>query len=124
SVERVLERTLSIEGRARMDELRRGAMDDATRASVGAAAVRLRDTLPVIDRLPAGGIDALAAELRASPRFDLVVVDPLEMLAAGTREAAEETAAAVRSLKALAVDLECATVITAHLPVLAPREDP
>jgi replicative DNA helicase len=124
SVERVLERTLAIEGRARMDELQRGAIDEATRASVGAAAIRLRDSLPVIDRLPAGGIDALAEELQASPRLDLVIVDPLEMLATGRMTAAEELATAIRRLKALAVDLDCAILLTAHLPGLGPREDP
>ena len=86
--------------------------------------MRLRDTLPVIDRLPTGGVDALAEELRASPHFDLVVVDPLEMLGAGVRDAAEETAAAVRALKTLAIDLDVAIVVTAHLPGLGPREDP
>lgn len=124
SVDRVLERTLAIEGRARMDELRRGAMDDSTRASVGAAAVRLRESLPVIDRLPIGGVVALGEELRANPQFDLVMVDPLEMLAGGMRPAAEEMAAAVRALKTLAVDLDIAILITAHLPGLTPREDP
>ena len=124
SVERVLERTLAIEGRARMDELQRGTLDETTRASVGAAAIRLRDSLPVIDRLPAGGVDALAEELRASPRLDLVIVDPLEMLATGRMPAAEELATAIRRLKALAVDLDCAILVNAHLPGLAPREDP
>lgn len=124
SVERVLERTLAIEGRARMDDLQRGTLDDATRASVGAAAIRLRESLPVIDRLPAGGIEALAEELRASTRLDLVIVDPLEMLATGRMTAAEELATAVRRLKALAVDLDCAILVTAHLPGLGPREDP
>ena len=124
SVERVLERTLAIEGRARMDELQRGTLDEATRASVGAAAIRLRDSLPVIDRLPAGGTEALQEELRASPRLDLVIVDPLEMLATGRMTAAEELATAIRRLKVLAVDLDCAILVTAHLPGLGPREDP
>lgn len=124
SVERVLERTLAIEGRARMDELRRGTMDEATRASVGAAAVRLRESLPVIDRLPAGGLDALAEELRASPRFELIVLDPVEMLATGLLGSAEATAATIRGLKSLAIDLEAAILITAHLPGLTAREDP
>lgn len=124
SVERVLERTLAIEGRARMDELQRGTLDEATRASVGAVAIRLRESLPVIDRLPAGGIDAFAEELRASPRLDLVVVDPLEMLATGRLASAEELATAVRGLKTLAVDLGCALLVTSHLPGLTPREDP
>lgn len=124
SVERVLERILAIEGRARMDELQRGALDEGTRASVGAAAVRLRDSLPVIDRLPPGGVDTLAEELRHSGRLDLVVVDPLEMLASGRMTTAEELAGAVRRLKALALDLDAAVLMTTHLPHLAGREDP
>ncbi|MDQ6635183.1 MAG: AAA family ATPase, partial [Gemmatimonadota bacterium] len=42
-VERVLERALAIEGRTRIDDLRRGTLDEVTRAGVGAAAIRLRD---------------------------------------------------------------------------------
>src|SRR5215216_5418805 len=44
--ERIHERALAIEGRARVDDLRRGSLNDETRAQVGAAAVRLRDRLP------------------------------------------------------------------------------
>lgn len=124
SAERVLERTLAIEGRARMEDLQRGTLDEATRAGVGAAAIRLRESLPVIDRLPSGGVDALAAELRGSARLDLIVIDPLEMLATGRLESAEELATAVRRLKTLAVDLDCAVLATAHLPGLEPRDDP
>src|SRR5512142_825028 len=56
SGEMVVERALAIEGRTRIDDLRRGSMDEATRAGVGAAAIRLRDELPVIERVPAGGV--------------------------------------------------------------------
>src|SRR5881397_1831770 len=55
-VERVLERALAIEGRARIDDLRQGTLDEATRAGVGAAAVRLRNELPVIECTPSGGV--------------------------------------------------------------------
>src|SRR5436305_10032516 len=41
--DRVLERALAIEGRTRVDDLRRGTLDEITRSGVGAAAVRLRD---------------------------------------------------------------------------------
>ena len=47
--DRVLERVLAIEGRTRVDDLRRGTLDDVTRAGVGAAAVRLRDDLPIVE---------------------------------------------------------------------------
>ena len=58
--ERVLERALAIEGRASIDELRSGVMDDETRASVGAATLRLHDRLPKVARMPAGAPDAVA----------------------------------------------------------------
>src|ERR1041384_3564036 len=48
--ERIHERALAIEGRARVDDLRRGSLNDETRAQVGAAAVRLRDRLAIIER--------------------------------------------------------------------------
>src|SRR5829696_5620286 len=56
--DRVLERVLAMEGRTRVDDLRRGTLDEAARAEVGAAAVRLRDDLPIIERVPAGGVAA------------------------------------------------------------------
>src|ERR1043166_3328599 len=46
STERVLERVLALEGRVRVDDLRQGVPNDVARASVGAAAVRMRDGLP------------------------------------------------------------------------------
>lgn len=123
SVERVLERALALEGRARIDDLRRGTMDEATRAGVGAAAVRLRDELPVIERIPIGGVEAIAEEVRAVGGIQLVVVDGLEALLPGTREGEEEAAAAVRALKQLALNTRTVVLLTAPLPRLAARED-
>src|SRR5258707_10027486 len=57
-VERVLERALAIEGRARIDDLRRGTLDGGNRASVGAGAIRPRALLPGIERGPGGGVAA------------------------------------------------------------------
>jgi len=123
SVERVLERALAVEGRARIDDLRRGTMDEATRASVGAAAVRLRDELPVIERIPHGGVAAIAEEVKAVGGIQLVVVDGLEALLPGTRESEEEAATVVRALKQLALDAKTVVFLTAPLPRLAERED-
>jgi len=123
SVERVLERALAMEGRARIDDLRRGTMDEATRASVGAAAVRLRDELPVIERIPIGGVASIAEEVRAVGGIQLVVVDGLEALLPGARDGEEEAAAAVRALKQLALDTKTVVLLTAPLPRLAARED-
>ncbi|HET7186961.1 MAG TPA: DnaB-like helicase C-terminal domain-containing protein, partial [Gemmatimonadaceae bacterium] len=107
-VERVLERALAIEGRTRIDDLRRGSMDEATRAGVGAAAIRLRDELPVIERVPGGGVAAIADEVRAVRGVELVVVDGLDALLPSVRATAEEEAAAVRALKQLALDAKVA----------------
>lgn len=120
SVERVLERVLALEGRARVDDLRRGTLDETTRASVGAAAVRLRDLSPIFERLPAG-IDALAELLRTRGGLRLVVIDALPALASGRLGLDEELAATVRALKALAVECSLALLLLAQLPEL-PRE--
>lgn len=122
-VERVMERALAIEGRVRIDDLRQGALDDAARAVVGAAAVRLRDAMPAIDRMPAGGVAALAADLESRGHVSLVVVDPLESLATGARPRDEELAQAVLDLKALALRHNVAIFTTSQLPGLVPRED-
>src|SRR6476659_8272369 len=53
SPERVLERALALEGRAPIDDLRQGRLDEAGRVSVGAAAVKLRD-VPLLLRPLAG----------------------------------------------------------------------
>ena len=122
-VERVLERALAIEGRARIDDLRRGTMDDATRAGVGAAVVRLRDDLPIIERAPVGGLAAIVEEVCAVSGLELVVIDGLEALLPGARARADEAATAVRALKQLALDAKTVVLLTTPLPQLATRED-
>jgi replicative DNA helicase len=122
-VERVLERALAIEGRARIDDLRRGSLDEATRAAVGAVAIRLRDVLPVIERVPGGGVQAISDEVRAIRAVDLIVVDGLEALLPGARASGEEAGAAVRALKQLALDAKVAVVLTTPLPRLEQRDD-
>jgi replicative DNA helicase len=123
TVERVLERALAIEGRTRIDDLRRGTLDEVTRAGVGAAAIRLRDELPIVERVPAGGVAAIADEVGALRGVDLVIVDGLESLLPGARAPVEEEAAAVRSLKQLALDARVAVLLTTSLPHLAARND-
>ncbi|MEO6528342.1 MAG: DnaB-like helicase C-terminal domain-containing protein [Gemmatimonadaceae bacterium] len=122
-VERVLERILAIEGRTRIDDLRRGTLDEATRASVGAAAIRLRDELPIVERVPQGGLAAMSEEVAALHTMELVVIDGLDALLPGMRKTEEEEAAAVRALKQLALDTRSAVIVTSPLPHLEARDD-
>ncbi len=115
SVERVMERALAIEGRARIDEIRQGTLDEFARAAVGAAAVRLRDRAPVFESLTARGISALDGDVRRTLDLQVAFVDPLQALCAGTASQAEELAQAILALKALAIDLDVAIVVATHL---------
>ena len=125
SVDRAMERVLAIEGRARVDDIRNGALDEFARAAVGAAAVRLRDGAPIMEVLPPGGIETLGDALRRTLDLQVAFVDPLQALAPGSREHAEELAVAVRGLKALAIETGAVIVATADVPTLtAGRLDP
>jgi replicative DNA helicase len=116
SIDRVMERALAIEGRARVDDIRRGSLDETTRASVGGVAVRLRDAAPAIGVIPPEGLEGMGDELRRMLDAQLIVVDPLEALVSGARPRDEELASAVRFLKMMAVELHVAIVVTAQLP--------
>jgi replicative DNA helicase len=123
TIERVLERVIAIEARARVDDLRQGALDDVARANAGAVALKLRDRLPIIERIASGGVARVASQLEDLPDVDLVVVDPATALALGTQTLDEELAAIVRELKALALDRKVAILTTAPLPLLVARPD-
>ena len=115
SVERVMERALAIEGRARVEEIRQGTLDEFARAAVGAAAVRLRDRAPVFESITTAGIAALDGAVRRTLDLQVAFVDPLQALSEGATSQAEELARAVLALKALAIDLNVALVVSTHL---------
>jgi replicative DNA helicase len=125
SSERVLERALAIEGRCRIDDIRSGALNELTRAAVGAVAVRLRENTPRFETLAAGGTGALGTVLARAPSPQVVIVDSLQALALGARPLAEELSSAVRVLKRMAIDLDVAMLVTSHVqPAHADRPDP
>ena len=119
TADRLTERALAIEGRARIDDLRRDALSETDRASVGAAALRLRDGGPTFHRLSGNGPAGLADELRRFLDLEIAIVDSLQDVAAATNGKAEGEAEAARALKALALDLGIALLVTAHLPALS-----
>lgn len=127
SPDRVLERALALEGRASIDDMRQGKLDESTRASVGAAALRLRRVPLVVRPLLGLDFDELRSALDIVPRRQLLIVDSLQ-LTAPPRPAArlqERLALTVRALKALAVERDLAVLVTAQLPGLSSnRPDP
>lgn len=127
SPERILERALAIEGRVSIDDLRQGGLDDTSRASVGAAALRLRHLPLLIRPLMGNSFDEIRSALDIVPRRRLLIVDSVQ-LAAPPRPAArvqERLALTIRALKALAVEWDAAVLATAQLPHLhGGRADP
>ncbi|HET7427066.1 MAG TPA: DnaB-like helicase C-terminal domain-containing protein, partial [Gemmatimonadales bacterium] len=121
SAERVLERALAIEGRVSVDDIRTGKLDDVSWASLGAAAVKLRDRAPQVDRLVAGGVPALTDDLRRRLDLELAICDSLQAVASGSRNRDEELAATMRELKLLAVETDVAIIVTTQLTEL-PRD--
>ena len=102
SVVRVMERALAIEGRVRVDDLRRGGLDDVAHSGVAAAAIALRRRAPLIDDLRDTGVEGISDFLAQHLGIDLTVVDPLQALTRGVLPVEEEVADAVRRLKELA----------------------
>jgi replicative DNA helicase len=127
SPDRVLERALAVEGRASIDDMRQGRLDESTRASVGAAALRLRHNPLMVRPLLGADFDEVGTALDIVPRRQLLIVDSLQ-LTAPPRPAArlqERLALTARALKALAVERDLAVLVTAQLPGLhANRPDP
>lgn len=115
TAERVMERALALEGRVRVDDLRSGNLDEMTRASVGAAAVRLRENPPQVEALPRASLDAVRSRIRELG-CQVVIVDSLAALALGEGPQDELLASAVRALKATALDLDLAVIVTAQIP--------
>src|SRR6476661_1769866 len=123
--ERVLERALAIEGRAAIDDLRQGRLDAAGRASVGAAAVRLRDVPLLLRPLAGERFEEVTESLDQVPGRSLLVVDSLQLAPAPRPAArlAERVVLATRALKAMAVERSLAVLALAQLPGLR-RDQP
>ncbi|MEP6744102.1 MAG: DnaB-like helicase C-terminal domain-containing protein, partial [Gemmatimonadota bacterium] len=127
SEERLMERALAIEGRATVDELRTGKLDDERRASVGAAAVRLRGLPLVVRPLIGRAFGEIEEALRVVPRPALVVIDYLQLVPSPqpVNDQEDALALAARALKGVALAENVAVLAVAQLPThVATREDP
>lgn len=128
SAERLRERALALEGKAAVDDLRRGTLDERARAAIGAAAVAQRE-LPLsyeqVEAEPA--FAALEQPGLLLPRPLLVIADSLELLSPAFASFTPEdrVAAAAARLKSLAIRANVALLLLAQLPGhRADRPDP
>lgn len=100
---RVMERALAMEGRVRVDDFRRKALDDVAHAAVATAALNLRGQAPLVDDLRDAGVDGISDFLAERLGLELTIVDSLQSLAQGRQALDEELADAARRLKELAI---------------------
>lgn len=112
---RVMERALAIEGRVRVDDLRRGGLDEVAHSGVAAAAIALRRRSPLIEDLRDTGIDGVSDFLAQNLGIDLTVVDPIQALTRGVMPVDEELADIAKRLKELALRRSTAIVATSWL---------
>jgi len=122
---RLAERALAIEARVRVDDIRRGTLDDDGRAKLAAAATRLEQRLPGFGVIDVDELLGFEEDPRRHVDGDLVVIDPLQGLARGARPLEEDMAVATRVLKRFAVNRGLCVLTTSHLPTLVrDRKDP
>lgn len=121
---RIVERALAIEARVRLDDLRRGTLDDDARGKLAAAGRRVEDRLPEIGVAEASQLASLEAG-ETLTGIDLLIIDPMQSLAGGTRPLDEDLAVAARTLKRAAIVHDVCVIATSHLPAAArDRKDP
>jgi replicative DNA helicase len=122
-IPRLLERALAMEGRAAIDNIRQGILDETMRASLGSAALRMRDAMPGISRISAacddgGPRDIAERVLALKGEGELVVIDSLQGVPTGAMPQDEELAQTVRLLKSAALEARVVVLLTAQLPAL------
>ncbi len=122
---RAAERAVAIEARVRIDDLRRGTLDDEARTRLAAAATRLEQNFPSFGTIDSSGAGSIEQQATRLANIDLLVIDPLQSLATGATLLEEESATAVRALKRVATERDICVLATSHLPTFArDRKDP
>jgi replicative DNA helicase len=122
---RAAERALAIEAKVRVDDLRRGTIDDEARERLSLASRRLEQHFPSFGSIDAGGVASLEQGAALLSAIDLLVIDPLQALAVGNRDLDEELASVAHALKRIATERDVCVLVTSHLPSLSrDRKDP
>ena len=124
--DRIFERAMAIEGRTQVDRIRKAEISEETRSAIAAVALKLQELPLHIHPLVGRQFDdALASAWPHKPQ--LIVVDYLQLLPPPSDKLTqkENNAAALRALKALALERDVACLLVAQLPLhQAGRADP
>ncbi len=124
--DRIFERAMAIEGRTQVDQIRSANLPEETRSLIGALALKLQELPLHIHPIVGRQFDeALSPAWQHHPR--LIVVDYLQLLPAPTDKLTQEedSASALRALKAVALDRQIACLLVAQLPAhTGDRPDP
>jgi replicative DNA helicase len=122
---RAAERAVAIEARVRVDDLRRGNLDDDARSRLASVANRLEQNFPAFASIGELGIGPLEQQAARLTSTDFLVVDPLQSVATGATLLEEESAATIRALKRIATERDMCVLTTSHLPSFSrDRKDP
>ena len=95
---RLAERALAIEGKVRVDDIRRGTLDDDARTKLAAAGSRLEQRMPGLGVIDADELLGIDEDPRRYADGDLVIIDPIQALARGARPLDEDMAVAARGI--------------------------
>ena len=122
---RAAERAVAIEARVRIDDLRRGTLDEEARQRLTDVVSRLEQNFPSFGAIDGSGVGSIEQHASRLTGIDMLVIDPLQSLATGATLLEEETAAAIRALKRIATDRDICVLVTSHLPTFTrDRKDP
>jgi replicative DNA helicase len=122
---RAAERAIAIEARVRIDDLRRGTLDEEARQRLTDVVSRLEQNFPSFGAIDGSGVGSIEQHASRLTGIDMLVIDPLQSLATGATLLEEETAAAIRALKRIATDRDICVLVTSHLPTFTrDRKDP
>jgi replicative DNA helicase len=115
--DRIFERAMAIEGRTQVDQIRSANLNEQTRSAMGAVALKLQELPLHIHPIVGRQFDeAFSSAWQHHPK--MIVVDYLQLVPApsGKLTQEEDSAAALRALKALALDRQIVCLLVAQLP--------
>ncbi len=116
--ERAYERVLALGARVSLTALSAGTVTEEERSRIAAAAIALRDHVPVVETITRGGLEDVSQMLDSLPETTLLIIDGLEAILEREAGRSDALAFAVLSLKRLALARNVALLVITHLTAI------